>query len=38
LPALMLLIGDRVWHVPPLLDRILPRRSVLSPEAGATEA
>jgi RND superfamily putative drug exporter len=38
LPALMLLLGDRVWHVPPLLDRILPRRSVLSPEAGATEA
>jgi RND superfamily putative drug exporter len=38
LPALMLLLGDRVWHVPPLLDRILPRRSVLSSEAGATEA
>ena len=26
LPALMLLLGDRVWHVPPVLDRILPRR------------
>ena len=38
LPALMLLLGDRVWHVPPLLDRILPRRNVLSPRAGATEA
>ncbi len=38
LPALMLLIGDRVWQVPRLLDRILPRRGVLSPEAGATEA
>jgi putative drug exporter of the RND superfamily len=38
LPALMLLLGDRVWHVPPLLDRILPRRDVLSPRAGATEA
>jgi RND superfamily putative drug exporter len=38
LPALMLLLGDRVWHVPPGLDRILPRRSVLSPRAGATEA
>ena len=38
LPALMLLLGDRVWHVPPLLDRILPRRSVLSPRAGAAEA
>ena len=32
LPALMLLFGDRVWHVPPLLDRILPRRNVLMPE------
>jgi RND superfamily putative drug exporter len=38
LPALMLLLGDRVWHVPPLLDRILPRRDVLSPRAGASEA
>jgi RND superfamily putative drug exporter len=38
LPALMLLLGDRVWHVPPVLDRILPRRDVLSPRAGATEA
>jgi RND superfamily putative drug exporter len=38
LPALMLLIGDRVWQVPPLLDRILPRRDVLSPRAGASEA
>jgi RND superfamily putative drug exporter len=38
LPALMLLIGDRVWHVPPLLDRILPRRSVLNPRPGTTEA
>jgi RND superfamily putative drug exporter len=32
LPALMLLIGDRVWKAPPLLDRILPRRSVLDPK------
>jgi putative drug exporter of the RND superfamily len=38
LPALMLLLGDRVWHVPPLLDRILPRRNVLRPRTGATEA
>ena len=30
LPALMLLLGDRVWRVPPLLDRILPRRDVLA--------
>jgi hypothetical protein len=30
----MLLIGDRVWRVPPTLDRILPRRSVLSPGRG----
>jgi len=32
LPALMLLLGDRVWHVPKLLDRILPRRNLLMPE------
>jgi RND superfamily putative drug exporter len=38
LPALMLLLGDRVWRVPPVLDRILPRRDVLSPRTGATEA
>jgi RND superfamily putative drug exporter len=25
LPALMLLLGDRVWHVPTALDRFLPR-------------
>ena len=33
LPALMLLLGDRVWRVPRWLDRILPRRSLL--DAGA---
>jgi putative drug exporter of the RND superfamily len=38
LPALMLLIGDRVWHVPSPLDRILPRRNVLSPRESAAEA
>jgi putative drug exporter of the RND superfamily len=38
LPALMLLLGDRVWHVPPALDRILPRRNVLEPRAGPNEA
>jgi RND superfamily putative drug exporter len=38
LPALMLLIGDRVWHVPPVLDRILPRRNVLLPETRTTSA
>jgi RND superfamily putative drug exporter len=27
LPALMLLFGDRVWHTPPWLDRLLPRQS-----------
>jgi putative drug exporter of the RND superfamily len=32
LPALMLLLGDRVWYVPPALDRILPGRSLLIPE------
>jgi putative drug exporter of the RND superfamily len=31
LPALMLLLGDRVWHVPTVLDRILPRRNLLMP-------
>jgi RND superfamily putative drug exporter len=30
LPALMLLIGERVWKVPPVLDRILPGRRVLT--------
>jgi RND superfamily putative drug exporter len=34
LPALMLLLGDRVWRVPPVLDRILPRRNLLLPESG----
>jgi RND superfamily putative drug exporter len=38
LPALMLLLGDRVWWVPPALDRILPRRSVLKPETRTTSA
>jgi RND superfamily putative drug exporter len=28
LPALMLLLGERVWRVPPLLDRMLPRFNV----------
>jgi RND superfamily putative drug exporter len=38
LPALMLLLGDRVWHVPRWLDRILPRRNVLNPGGtGAAE-
>jgi putative drug exporter of the RND superfamily len=32
LPALMLLLGDRVWRVPKLLERILPRRNLLMPE------
>jgi RND superfamily putative drug exporter len=34
LPALMLLLGDRVWHVPPWLDRILPRRNLLDGKPG----
>jgi RND superfamily putative drug exporter len=38
LPALMLLLGDRVWRVPAVLDRILPRHNVLSPKAGVSEA
>jgi RND superfamily putative drug exporter len=38
LPALMLLLGDRVWRVPPVLDRILPRRNMLIPERSPTGA
>jgi RND superfamily putative drug exporter len=38
LPALMLLLGDRVWKVPRALDRILPRRNVLNPRAGPSRA
>jgi RND superfamily putative drug exporter len=33
LPALMLLIGDRVWAVPSGLERILPRRRPLAVDA-----
>jgi RND superfamily putative drug exporter len=29
LPALMLLLGDRVWRVPAVLDRVLPRRNIV---------
>jgi RND superfamily putative drug exporter len=35
LPALMLLLGDRVWRVPAALDRILPGRIVLMPKTDA---
>jgi RND superfamily putative drug exporter len=38
LPALMLLLGDRVWHVPPALERVLPRFDVHgapAPDAGS---
>ncbi len=40
LPALMLLLGDRVWRVPPLLERVLPRRNLLisEPEARPSSA
>ena len=38
LPALMLLLGDRVWRVPRVLDRILPRRNMLVPERSPTGA
>jgi len=38
LPALMLLLGDRVWRTPRGLRRILPRRNVLSARAGAADA
>lgn len=36
LPALMLLIGDRIWRVPRWLDRVLPGRSLL--DEGAAQA
>jgi RND superfamily putative drug exporter len=35
LPALMLLLGERVWHVPAALDRILPHWNVHGTEAEA---
>jgi RND superfamily putative drug exporter len=35
LPALMLLIGERVWHTPAWLERILPR-PIQRPSTGAT--
>lgn len=38
LPALMLLIGDRVWRVPRVLERILPRRNLLMPETRTNSA
>ncbi len=38
LPALMLLIGDRVWHTPAWLDRILPRGGRPAPAAIAEAA
>ena len=38
LPALMLLLGDRVWHVPKWMGRILPRRNVLSGKVSVNEA
>lgn len=38
LPALMLMLGDRVWWVPPALDRIFRPRKVLHPGEGAADA
>ena len=38
LPALMLLLGDRVWRVPRSLDRILSRRNMLISERSPTRA
>ncbi|HEV2727354.1 MAG TPA: MMPL family transporter, partial [Solirubrobacterales bacterium] len=38
LPALMLLLGDRVWRVPSTLDRVLPRRNLLMPETSPPHA
>jgi RND superfamily putative drug exporter len=37
LPALMLLIGDRVWAMPPGLERLLPRRRPLAAETSGPE-
>jgi RND superfamily putative drug exporter len=37
LPALMLLLGDRVWHVPTSLERILPSRNLLDGKRSAYE-
>ncbi|HEX4304586.1 MAG TPA: MMPL family transporter [Solirubrobacterales bacterium] len=37
LPALMLLIGDRVWALPPGLERVLPRRRPLAADANGPE-
>ena len=34
LPALMLLLGDRVWHVPTALQRLLPGFDLHGPPAG----
>ena len=36
LPALMLLLGERVWNTPPWLDRLLP--ALGGPEPRAVEA
>ena len=36
LPALMLLLGDRVWHVPKWLDRILPELDLHGEDHGPT--
>jgi putative drug exporter of the RND superfamily len=38
LPALMLLIGERVWWVPDVLQRTFPGRPVLEPKTDAREA
>jgi RND superfamily putative drug exporter len=38
LPALMLLLGDRVWRVPTALDRLLPRFDVHGARSGDAEA
>jgi RND superfamily putative drug exporter len=36
LPSLMLLLGDRVWHTPAWLDRLLPPSAVSQRLAAAT--
>ena len=38
LPALMLMLGDRVWRVPPWLDRFLPRGNVLHAKVRINDA
>jgi RND superfamily putative drug exporter len=37
LPALMLMLGDRVWRTPPWLDRLLPELEKAAPEGASRD-